>query len=69
MAEMIARMLVTPASPALILMAALVVFEGREPLEVLDPLALEDAGRLDAVGVGLRGVLLKVMVEAPGMGT
>ena len=39
--------------------------------EVLDPLAFaaDDVGWLDAVGVGLRGVLLKLMVAAPGIGT
>jgi hypothetical protein len=68
--RMTARTVVTPQSPALILKAALAVLVGRAlPEEVLDPLAPEDAGRLDGVGVGLRGVLLKLMVEAPGIGT
>jgi len=67
---MTARMLVTPANPTLIFMAALLAPVGLLP-EVLDPLAAapDDVGWLDAVGVGLRGVLLKLMVEAPGIGT
>ncbi len=62
-------MLVTPANPRLIFMAALLAFVGEGLPELLDPLAPDpdDAGRLDAVG--LRGVLLKLMVEAPGIGT
>jgi len=71
MVRITASMLVTPANPTLIFMAALLAPVGEGLPELLDPLAPDpdDAGRFDPVGVGLRGVLLKLMVEAPGIGT
>jgi len=60
--------IIHPANPTSSLIAAL-VFEGLTPVDVFDPL-VEVAGLLEAlVGLGGRETLLKVIVEAPGIGT
>jgi len=62
-----AMMLAIPAKPAFNLIAAL-VFEGDEPLDVLEPVAGVTEGWLEVLGWG-REILLKLIVEAPGTGT